>query len=108
MKSIVDTQNITPPKSEILDNLKELSVPHSVLSVIPYNIAVEYTVLPFNIDDSGRLEVAMEYLADFGKRFSLSSIKTTVHITGWVTGNLVLLHVNPEFCPVAIHQPSRW
>jgi type IV pilus assembly protein PilB len=44
----------------VLDRLKESSIPHSVLSLIPYDIAIEYSVMPFGVDGQGRLEVAME------------------------------------------------
>jgi type IV pilus assembly protein PilB len=51
--------------SRLSETLKELPIPHSVLSLIPYSIAVEYSVLPFNVDEKGRLEVAIEYGTDF-------------------------------------------
>jgi type IV pilus assembly protein PilB len=41
------------------EKLKELSIPHSILSLISYEIAVEYAVLPFSTDDKNRLEVAI-------------------------------------------------
>lgn len=37
----------------------ELSVSHSILSIIPYNLAVEYLTFPYDIDSRGRLEVRM-------------------------------------------------
>lgn len=36
-----------------------LSIPHSILKRIPYQLAIEFAVLPFGIDDRGRLEVLM-------------------------------------------------
>jgi type IV pilus assembly protein PilB len=48
----------------LFDTLKEASIPHSVLSLIPYDIAIEYSVLPTGVDGQGRLEVVMEYAAD--------------------------------------------
>jgi len=49
----------TAPPAGLSEKLKELSIPHSILSLISYDIAVEYSVLPFNVDDKGRLELAM-------------------------------------------------
>jgi type IV pilus assembly protein PilB len=63
--TLTASQPVTAPSSGLAEKLKTLSIPHSVLSLLPYGIAVEYSVLPFGIDDKGRLEVAMEYGADF-------------------------------------------
>lgn len=44
--------------------LPELSISHSILSIIPYNLAIEYLVLPTGIDKKGRLEVLMVHPDD--------------------------------------------
>jgi hypothetical protein len=41
--------------------LQELSISHSIMSLIPYNIAIEYLTIPYNIDTKGRLEVLMVF-----------------------------------------------
>lgn len=45
-------------------DLEKLHVPHSVLSVIPYPVAIEYFALPYGIDESGRIEMLMAYPYD--------------------------------------------
>jgi type IV pilus assembly protein PilB len=50
--------------SEALAHLDQLSIPHSILSRIPYHLAVEYFILPHGIDSIGRLEVLMAYPFD--------------------------------------------
>jgi type IV pilus assembly protein PilB len=42
-------------------HLDSLSISHSILSILPYHIAVEYFALPLNIDSKGRLEALMAY-----------------------------------------------
>jgi type IV pilus assembly protein PilB len=41
-----------------------MSIPHSILSIIPYNLAIEYFVLPFGIDEHGRIQALMAYPGD--------------------------------------------
>jgi len=55
-------QSISSPSIEIKESdspLQELSISHSILSLIPYNLAIEYLTIPYNIDTKGRLEVMM-------------------------------------------------
>jgi type IV pilus assembly protein PilB len=46
--------------SPLAGKLREITIPHSVLSLVPYDLAVEYSALPFGVDESGRIEAAME------------------------------------------------
>lgn len=55
-------QSLSTPLIEIKETnsfLQELSISHSILSLIPYNLAIEYFAIPYNIDSKGRLEVFM-------------------------------------------------
>jgi type IV pilus assembly protein PilB len=53
----------TPIVSNVLTgqtaSLPELSISHSILSLVPYNLAIQYQALPVNIDSKGRLELLM-------------------------------------------------
>ena len=42
----------------------DLSIPHSVLSLIPFNLAVEYFILPVKLTEFGQLEALMAYPCD--------------------------------------------
>jgi len=44
-----------------LGDLDSLSIPHSVLSVVPYEMAIEYFVLPYAVDETGRISALMAY-----------------------------------------------
>ena len=46
------------------DALQGTSIPRSVLALIPYQVAIEYFVLPVGIDDCGRIHVLMAYPGD--------------------------------------------
>jgi type IV pilus assembly protein PilB len=55
-------QSVSTPSIKIKEPdspLPELSISHSILSLIPYNLAIEYFAIPYNIDSKGRLEVFM-------------------------------------------------
>ena len=61
------TRILSPTAStprEIVTSWHSLSIGHSVLSIIPYSLAIEYFVLPIRYDNSGRLEVLMAYPHD--------------------------------------------
>ncbi|MBD3392884.1 MAG: type II secretion system protein GspE [Chitinivibrionales bacterium] len=60
MHATVDTQ------SALVEKFEGISISHSILSKIPYDIAVEYFTLPYRVDDKGRLEVLMAYPHDPG------------------------------------------
>ena len=47
-----------------IESFEGLSIPHSILSVIPYNLAIEYFVLPYGIDEHGRIQALMAYPGD--------------------------------------------
>ena len=42
-------------------DLDSLSIPHSVLFVVPYEMAIEYFVLPYAVDETGRISALMAY-----------------------------------------------
>jgi type IV pilus assembly protein PilB len=46
---------------ESVSPLDSVSISHSILSILPYHMAVEYFALPLNIDSCGRLEALMAY-----------------------------------------------
>ena len=58
------------------ETLKEASIPHSVLSLVPYDLAVEYSVLPFGLDDAGRIEAAMELDIDSLQKLQMALGRT--------------------------------
>lgn len=49
---------------QLYEQLEGISISHSVLSHIPYAIAIEYFVLPYSVDEKGRIEVLMAYPHD--------------------------------------------
>ncbi len=49
---------------KLYDHFERISISHSVLSLIPYTIAIEYFVLPYSVDDKGRVEALMAYPHD--------------------------------------------
>lgn len=59
MTSRTEIASIVSSQNGLVDKLKELSIPHSILSLIPYDIAIEYSALPFVVDEQGRVEAAM-------------------------------------------------
>jgi type IV pilus assembly protein PilB len=64
MQSTSATINIAIPNNTSFESLEAMSIPHSILSIIPYNLAVEYFVLPFGIDEHGRIQALMAYPGD--------------------------------------------
>jgi type IV pilus assembly protein PilB len=56
LTEIKTAQNINKEGS-----LSSVSISHSILSILPYHMAVEYFVLPLSIDSKGRLEALMAY-----------------------------------------------
>jgi type IV pilus assembly protein PilB len=55
---------IATPSKDSLESFEALSIPHSILSLIPYNLAIEYFILPFGIDEHGRIQALMAYPGD--------------------------------------------
>ncbi len=49
---------------DLFKQYEGISISHSVLSRIPYHIAIEYFILPYSIDEKGRIEVLMAYPHD--------------------------------------------
>lgn len=49
---------------ELFSQFESISISHSILSRIPYNISIEYFILPYSVDDKGRIEVLMAYPHD--------------------------------------------
>jgi hypothetical protein len=49
------------PVQGTVSNLDSVSISHSILSILPYHIAIEYFALPLNIDSCSRLEALMAY-----------------------------------------------
>ncbi|MGA2508413.1 MAG: GspE/PulE family protein [Chitinispirillaceae bacterium] len=69
ISSIVASQ-----QNDLIDKLKEASIPHSVLSLIPYDIAIEYSVLPFVVDEQGRLEAAIDFENDIDRLQKIQTV----------------------------------
>ena len=49
---------------ELYAQFESISISHSVLSRIPYHISIEYFILPYSVDEKGRIEVLMAYPHD--------------------------------------------
>ena len=60
------TSSLQTLQKSISKEINALSISHSILTLIPYNIAVEYFALPFAIDLKGRLETLMAFPHDTG------------------------------------------
>jgi type IV pilus assembly protein PilB len=56
------------------DQLQSASIPHSTLSLIPYDNAIEYSVLPYAFDSQGRLETAMDLSSDIDRLQKLQTV----------------------------------
>ncbi len=62
---LTETENkIILSDKELFSKFERISISHSVLCRIPYNIAIEYFVMPFSVDEKGRVEVLMAYPHD--------------------------------------------
>ncbi len=48
----------------VLEQFGNMSIPHSILQRIPYQVAIDYFVLPYAVDDAGRIEALMAYPSD--------------------------------------------
>ncbi len=48
----------------MFDQFNDLSISNSVLTQIPYHVAIEYFVLPYAVDEKGRVECLMAYPHD--------------------------------------------
>jgi type IV pilus assembly protein PilB len=59
---------INTPDATLADQFSAISIPHSILSLVPYNIAIEYFVLPYSIDEKGRIQALMAYPGDVPTR----------------------------------------
>jgi len=56
------TDSLITPVSTTKDNTEryfDISISHSILSFLPYNLAIEHLALPLNVDSSGKLEIIM-------------------------------------------------
>lgn len=62
----ISVSSIKDEKKSISKEIDALSISHSVIALIPYNIAVEYLALPFSIDKRGCLETLMASPCDTG------------------------------------------
>jgi hypothetical protein len=51
-------------KKDSIESFEGMSIPHSILSIIPYDLAIEYFVLPFGVDEHGRIQALMAYPGD--------------------------------------------
>jgi type IV pilus assembly protein PilB len=49
---------------ERVEAFEGLSIPHSILSIVPYGLAMEHFVLPVGYDDIGRIQALMAYPGD--------------------------------------------
>jgi type IV pilus assembly protein PilB len=58
------TTTAMPVHPDTVSGFETLSIPHSVLSQIPYTVAIEYFVMPYGVDSKGRIEVLMAYPHD--------------------------------------------
>jgi len=58
-QTIVETSD-----AKMAEQFSAISIPHSILQIIPYQIAVEYFVLPYGLDEKGRVRVLMAYPGD--------------------------------------------
>ncbi|MGA2506128.1 MAG: GspE/PulE family protein [Chitinispirillaceae bacterium] len=70
----IETSSRISLQNGLADKLKELSIPHSVLSLIPYDIAIEYSVLPFVVDEQGRVEAAIDFESDMDRLQKLQTV----------------------------------
>jgi hypothetical protein len=61
-------QTLTTPAKTVSDDLfstiLNTTISHSVLSLLPYSLAVEHFALPLGFDNKGRLLVLMAYPSD--------------------------------------------
>jgi len=55
------TDSRTEIKREGVAALSSVSISHSILSILPYHLAIEHFALPLSIDSKNRLEVLMAY-----------------------------------------------
>ncbi len=62
MATVTSTQKTA--EIDLLEQFEQVSISHSILSRIPYQIAVEYFVLPYAVDGKGRIEALMAYPND--------------------------------------------
>jgi len=59
---IVKTDNNSDLKAQqLFEEFEKKSISHSILSKIPYHLAVEYFILPYGIDTQGRILALMAY-----------------------------------------------
>lgn len=79
------TEHTSVNHKEELDRFQSLSISNSVLSRVPYELAVEYGVLPYNIDENDNIKALVASPADCS---SIQNIQM-------YTGNLVI----PKFVP---------
>ncbi|MBD3422076.1 MAG: type II secretion system protein GspE [Chitinivibrionales bacterium] len=49
---------------DILSQYESISISHSVLSLTPYQVAIEYFTLPVSVDEKGRVQALMAYPHD--------------------------------------------
>jgi type IV pilus assembly protein PilB len=64
MESSATILNQAIAQKNSFESFEGMSIPHSILSVIPYDLAIEYFVLPFGIDAHGRIQALMAYPGD--------------------------------------------
>ncbi len=64
MENKTDIESLVTTDEQIYNQFEGISISHSVLSQIPYTVAIEYFVLPYSIDEKGRIEVLMAYAHD--------------------------------------------
>ena len=63
-----------PDQTPFAGRLSSLSLPHSLLSLIPYDLAIEYSVLPFGLDAKDRLDVAMDFAGNIDRLQKLQTV----------------------------------
>ena len=77
-----ETPTLTPPTAETLlaqlPDLSTLSIPYSVLSLLSYDIAIQYASIPYKITESGATEVLV---ADPFDTTSLQAIQMGIGAT---------------------------
>ncbi|HAJ80576.1 MAG TPA: type II secretion system protein GspE [Fibrobacteres bacterium] len=56
--------------TQMAEQFSTISIPHSILSIVSYNIAMEHFSLPYSMDEKGRLRVIL------AKGFSAETIQT--------------------------------
>jgi len=61
METLSPTLTTKPDNVSPIEAFEAISIPHSILSLIPYNTAMEYFALPYSVDEHGRLSVIMAF-----------------------------------------------